>query len=108
MDSVYVCECFFVCVWVCKLLVRGRSNGVGGSTASSAVVCARMYVCMYVEARAYAIATLWQILKRNRYRTVGNFVQAPPLPSRDTDVLYRRLDARNVREGCVKIWKQSV
>jgi hypothetical protein len=58
-------RCFISqCLWVhIPLLVRVRSNGVGGSTASSAVVCARMYVCMYGEAHAYGIATLWQSLK---------------------------------------------
>jgi hypothetical protein len=94
-------RCFISqCLWVhISLLVRGRSNGVGGSTASSAVVCAQMYL----EAGAYAIAKLCAKFEGNRYRNVGNFFRLHRFLAR-----YRWLDARNVREGFVKIWKQSV
>jgi hypothetical protein len=64
-------------------------------------------VCMYVEARACAIATLWQRLKAIGTEWSEIF-SGTTASSRDTDVLYRRLHARNVREGCDKIWKQSV
>jgi hypothetical protein len=89
------------------LLVRVRSNVVRGSTASSAVVCARMYVCMYVKARSYAISTLWQSLKAIGTE-MSEFFSGSTASSRDTDVTYRRLHARNLPEGCVKIWEQWV
>jgi hypothetical protein len=65
-----------------------------------------MYV-VYVEARAYSIATLWQSLKAIGTE-LSEIFSGSTASSRDTDVVYRRFDGRNVREGCVKIWKQSV
>jgi hypothetical protein len=62
---------------------------------------------MYVVARVYSIATLWQSLKAIGAE-LSDFFSGSTASSRDTDVPYRRLHARNLLEGCFKVWKQSV